>query len=145
MNTLMKLLFAVPVMIAALAIAAGAIDKPEVPDNLKTPAGEDLVLVGHATGGQIYVCQSSEQKWAWVLKAPEADLADESGKIVVHHSAGPTWKNVDGSEVTGKVAAKHDAPKPGAIPWLLLSAASHSGQGVMTRVTSFREFIQKVA
>ena len=34
--------------------------RPEVPDNLKAPAGEDVILVGHAKGVQIYVCQNSD-------------------------------------------------------------------------------------
>ena len=36
------------------------------------------------------------------------------------------------------MAAKQDAPKPGAIPWFLLTAASHMGQGVLNRVTSIQ-------
>jgi hypothetical protein len=115
-----------------------ASERPAVPDNLKVPAGEAVILVGHAKGVQIYVCQSSDQGSNWVLKAPEAELTDENGKTIVHHSAGPTWKHIDGSEVTGKVVAKHDAPKAGAIPWLLLSAASHSGHGIMDRVTTIQ-------
>jgi hypothetical protein len=96
-------------------------------------------LAAHATGVQIYVCQADAgQNPAWVLNAPEAELTDETGKKVVHHSAGPAWKHVDGSEVTGKVVAKQDAPKPGAIPWLLLSAASHTGEGILARVTTIQ-------
>jgi hypothetical protein len=115
--------------------------RPEVPDSLKPPAGEDVILSAHATGVQIYVCQAeTEQKSAWVLKAPEAELTDSDGRTIMHHSAGPTWKHVDGSEVTGKVIAKQDAPKPGAIPWLLLSAATHTGEGILARVT----FIQRI-
>jgi len=57
-----------------------------------------------------------------VFKAPDAELTDAAGKTIVHHSVGPNWKHVDGSEVTAKVAAKHDAPKADAIPWLLLTA-----------------------
>src|SRR5271169_1330005 len=113
--------------------------RPEVPDSLRAPAGEDVILSAHATGVQIYVCQAeTEQKSAWVLKAPEAELTDENGKTIVHHSAGPAWKHVDGSEVTGKVVAKQDAPKPGAIPWLLLSAATHTGEGILARVTTIQ-------
>jgi hypothetical protein len=113
--------------------------RPEVPDSLRAPAGEDVILSAHATGVQIYVCQAeSEQKSAWVLKAPEAELTDSSGKTIVHHSAGPAWKHVDGSEVTGKVIAKQDSPKPGAIPWLLLSAATHTGEGILARVTTIQ-------
>jgi hypothetical protein len=115
--------------------------RPEVPDSLKPSAGEDVILSAHATGVQIYVCQAeTEQKSAWVLKAPEAELTDSDGRTIMHHSAGPTWKHVDGSEVTGKVIAKQDAPKPGAIPWLLLSAATHTGEGILARVT----FIQRI-
>jgi hypothetical protein len=114
-------------------------ERPEVPDRLRAPAGEDVILSAHATGVQIYVCQAeAEQKSAWVLKAPEAELTDLAGKTIVHHSAGPAWKHVDGSEVTGKLIAKLDAPKPGAIPWLLLSAASHTGEGILARVTTIQ-------
>jgi hypothetical protein len=113
--------------------------RPEVPESLKAPAGEQVILAAHATGVQIYVCQAgAEQKFAWMLKAPEAELTDSTGKKIVHHSAGPTWKHVDGSELKGKVLAKQDAPKADAIPWLLLAAASHTGEGVLSRVTSIQ-------
>jgi len=116
--------------------------RPDVPESLKAPAGEEVVLAAHATGVQIYVCQvESEQKSAWVLKAPEAELTDAAGKTIVHHSAGPTWKHIDGSEVTGKVVARQDAPKAGAIPWLLLSAASHTGEGILARVTTIQRIL----
>jgi hypothetical protein len=36
------------------------------------------------------------------------------------------------------VIAKQDAPQPGAIPWLLLSAASHKGEGILARVTTIQ-------
>jgi uncharacterized protein DUF3455 len=113
--------------------------RPEVPESLRTPAGEQVILAAHATGVQVYVCQAgAEPKFGWVLKAPEAELIDSTGKTIVHHSAGPTWKHVDGSEVKGKVLAKQDAPKPEAIPWLLLAAASHTGEGILSRVTSIQ-------
>jgi hypothetical protein len=73
-----------------------------------------------------------------VLKAPEAELTDAAGRTVAFHSAGPTWKHVDGSAVMGKVVAKENAPKPDAIPWLLLAAAGHRGEGVFSRVTSIQ-------
>jgi hypothetical protein len=77
-----------------------------------------------------YTCAKprAEQKSTWVLKAPEAESTDATGKQIVHHFAGPAWKHIDGSEVTGKVVAQQDAPKPDAIPWLLLAAASHTGE-----------------
>jgi hypothetical protein len=118
--------------------------RPEVPESLRAPAGEEVILVAHAKGTQIYTCQAgAEQKFSWVFKAPEAHLMDATGKRIGHHFAGPTWKHEDGSEVKGKVVAKHDAPrveapKPGAIPWLLLSATSHGGEGIFSRVTSIQ-------
>jgi hypothetical protein len=118
--------------------------RPEVPESLKAPVGEEVILVAHARGTQIYVCRpGADQKYAWVLKAPEADLTDATGKKIGHHSAGPTWTHADGSEVKAKVIAKQDAPKveapnPQAIPWLLLTATSHSGEGIFSRVTSIQ-------
>jgi len=87
-----------------------------------------------------YTCAKprAEQKSTWVLKAPEAELTDATGKQIVHHFAGPTWKHIDGSEVRGKVVAQQDAPKPDAIPWLLLLAASHTGEGTLARITTIQ-------
>jgi len=134
-----KLFLAVGAMGAMFAAQGSGIPRPDVPDNLKAPAGEEVILVGHATGAQIYVCQAgTDPTFAWVFKAPEANLTDSSGQKIIHHFAGPTWKHIDGSEVVGRVAAKQDAPKPGAIPWLLLTATSHTGQGVLSRVTSIQ-------
>ena len=111
----------------------------EVPESLKAPADEEVILAAHATGVQIYVCQAgADQEFRWVFQAPEADLTDVTGKKIAHHFAGPTWKHRDGSEVQDKVVAKQDAPRPDAIPWLLLTAASHTGEGILSRVTSIQ-------
>jgi hypothetical protein len=131
---LLVLLFGVGV---GVGFGAGPAN-PEVPEDLKVPAGEKLVLMAHAKGVQIYVCQNADQRAAWTLKAPEAELAEEGGKTIIHHSAGPSWKHIDGSEITGKLVAKHDAPNGTAIPWLLLSAATHKGNGVLTKVTTIQ-------
>ena len=112
---------------------------PEVPDNLKAPAGEKLVLQVHATGSQIYVCQTSpDQKLSWIFKGPEAQLADANGKNLGTHYTGPTWKHIDGSEVVGKLVSRADAPEPGAIPWLLLTATDHKGTGMLSSVTTIQ-------
>jgi Protein of unknown function (DUF3455) len=136
----MNRIFRLAGVIGALFAAQGqGPARPEVPENLRAPAGEEVILMAQATGVQIYVCQvGTDKNFAWVLKAPEAELADATGKKIARHFAGPTWKHVDGSEVTGKVIAKQDAPKPDAIPWLLLAAASHTGEGIFSRVASIQ-------
>jgi hypothetical protein len=136
-NSYAAVAVALLVLLTGFGFAAGPAN-PDVPENLKVPAGEKLILKAHAKGVQIYVCQNAEQKLAWTLKAPEAELAEEGGKTIIHHSAGPSWKHVDGSEVTGKLVAKHDAPNGNAIPWLLLSAATHNGNGVLTKVSTIQ-------
>jgi hypothetical protein len=118
--------------------------RPEVPEKLAAPGTEEVILQAHASGSQIYVCQAgSDQKLAWVFKAPEAELFDAGGKSIGRHYAGPTWKHNDGSEVTGKMAARQDAPEPDAIPWLLLTATGHSGNGILTRVTTIQRIHTK--
>jgi hypothetical protein len=141
MNRLIQVVVAIGMLLGAQSQGPA---RPEVPKSLKAPAGEEVILMAHATGTQIYVCQlGADQKYGWVFKAPEAELTDAMGKKIVHHSAGPTWKHIDGSEVKAKVVAKEDepkveAPKPEAIQWLLLSATSHSGDGILSRVTSIQ-------
>ena len=76
-----------------------------------------------ATGVQIYACTEG----AWKLRAPEATLTDASGRIVVHHFAGPTWQAPDGSKVTGAMVTSSAAPDAGSVPWLILRAAGHDG------------------
>jgi Protein of unknown function (DUF3455) len=118
--------------------------RPEVPDKIKAPAGEDLVLMAHATGFQIYSCQlGTDGQPAWSFKAPEAELRDNTDRVVGRHYAGPSWKHTDGSEVTGKVAAKADSPDPDSIPWLLLTAANHAGTGVLAGVSTIQRIHTK--
>ena len=112
---------------------------PDVPDAIQVPTGEEVVLYAHATGSQIYTCQAAaDGKFGWTLKAPEAELHDRKDKVIGQHSAGPSWKLKDGSEVTGKAAAKVDALDPGSIPWLLVKVVSHSGNGQLTNVTTIQ-------
>jgi len=111
---------------------------PDVPDSIQAPAGEEVVLLAHATGSQIYTCQAADGKFSWTLKAPEAELHDRKDKVIGQHSAGPSWKLKDGSEVTGKAAAKVDALDPGSIPWLLVKVVSHAGNGLLTNVTTIQ-------
>jgi hypothetical protein len=109
---------------------------PQVPQAIKAPSGERIALKAHASGVQIYVCASgADGKPQWTLKAPDAELRDEKGKVIGHHYAGPTWKLNDGSEITGKAAAHAESPEPNSIPWLLVSVVSHAGNGTLAAVT----------
>lgn len=112
---------------------------PDVPDAIQAPAGEEVVLYAHATGSQIYTCQAAaDGKFSWTLKAPEAELHDRKDKVIGQHSAGPSWKLKDGSEVTGKAAAHVDALDPASIPWLLVKIVGHAGNGLLASVTSIQ-------
>jgi len=98
-----------------------------------------VILKAQAQGSQIYVCQpGTDGKAQWTLKAPEAALHDKKGAVIGSHYAGPTWKLKDGSEVTGKAAAKVNSPDAASIPWLLVAAVSHAGEGTLSRVTSIQ-------
>jgi uncharacterized protein DUF3455 len=132
---LLSILFSLGVFLPA---AGQSIPRPEVPDKIKAPVGEQVVLQVHASGAQIYSCQAADGKYAWTLKAPDAELRDEKGKVVGKHFAGPTWQHSDGSAVTGKAAAKIDSPDADAIPWLLVTATGHSGEGTLSHVSSIQ-------
>jgi hypothetical protein len=125
---------------SAVAMAA----TPQIPDAIKAPPGEKLVLKAHATGLQIYTCNMGADGIAqWKLKAPDADLHDKKGAVIGHHFAGPTWKHKDGSEVAGKASAHADSPDADSIAWLLVSATGHSGDGVFAKVSSIQRLNTK--
>jgi hypothetical protein len=128
----------------AIQASGQGVLRPNVPDKIKAPAGEEVVLQAHATGSQIYVCQpATDGKLAWALKAPDAELHDQQGVVIGRHYAGPTWKDNDGSEVAGKAVARLDSPDADSIPWLLVTATSHSGDGMLSRVTSIQRIQTK--
>jgi hypothetical protein len=109
------------------------------PAALAVPDGNRMAFRLNAMGVQIYTCNATATGgFAWTFVAPEADLTTRIGGIEVGlHYAGPTWELYDGSSVVGaKVAAATVATT--AVPWLLLSAKSHAGQGFMTPVTYIR-------
>ena len=117
---------------------------PTVPSNLQPPNDEEPFLETQASGVQIYECvpkSGQAGSYEWVFRAPEAALADRTGRSLGKHYAGPTWEGTDGSRVLGELRARDPGPDASAIPWLLLGAKSTFGNGVMTKTRS----IQRVA
>ena len=111
-----------------------------VPAALAPAADQDLAFVLRASGVQEYTCNGT----AWVFVAPDAQLyplhsCEADDDAVGHHYAGPTWEwYEDGSTVVGakKAGVSVDAT---AVPWLLLTAASHGpNDGRMTDITSIQ-------
>jgi hypothetical protein len=118
---------ATALQIATIAAAQAA------PADIAAPNGATLLLAAAAEGVQIYACESGAQGFAWVFKAPEAALFDGDGRQILSHFAGPSWKAEDGTTLVGEAVAKADAPKPGAIVWLLLKVKSREGSGPLAK------------
>lgn len=127
-------------LLLALSTLANAqsVPRPQTPVAIQAPADQQVLLMAHASGVQIYTChQSADGNFSWTLKAPDAELRDDQGAVIGHHYAGPAWKYKDGSEVTGKAAAHVDSPT-GSIPWLLANVVAHSGDGLFSNVTTIQ-------
>jgi hypothetical protein len=129
-------------LVAGFLFALSA-NAQQVPKELQPPANEQLLLQVHAQGDQIYSCKADGAQFVWTLKAPEAQLFDKSGKPFGKHFAGPSWEANDGSKVTGKAVANAPSPEADSIPWLLVAVASHSGEGVLSRVTTIQRINSK--
>ena len=138
---------------AALALAAvlpgtthaAVVSPPDVPTNIRVPAGHVPFLLGQATGTQNYTCQPSSTAstgYAWTLVAPSATLVNRKGKLIMYHFAGPTWRARDGSTVVG-ARVNGVAVSASAIPWLLLRAASTTSGPDGDRLTA-TTYIQRV-
>jgi len=117
-----------------------AICPPAAPSpSLVVPSGERLAFSFDAVGVQIYACAASGSGVGWVFQAPEATLLNPGGQTAGTHFAGPTWQANDGSQVVGARVASVTVD-PSAVPWLLLSAASHAGAGRMAKVSFIQRF-----
>jgi hypothetical protein len=114
---------------------------PVVPDTIKVPPTDTLSFAANGKGVQIYECRAKKDdatQYEWVLKAPEADLFDGRGKKIGRHYGGPTWESSDGSKVVGELKGSEPSTDANAIPWLLLGAKKHEGDGVFSRVNSIQ-------
>jgi hypothetical protein len=131
----MRLRF-VAFIVASLSSRAQTL--PAIPDDLKPPPNEKVSREARAAGDQVYTCDGSN----WVLRGPDAKLFDKAGKQIGSHFEGPTWEWSDGSRVIGKPIA-NATPDPDSIPWLLLTATDHLGQGVMQTVSSIQRLSTK--
>jgi hypothetical protein len=133
---------------AALFASAGiflspAVKAQQVPPQLHPPANEQLLLQVHAKGDQVYTCKEDIDRYAWMLKAPDAQLFDKDGKPFGKHYGGPSWEANDGSKIVGQASANAPSPDAASIPWLLVTVVSHSGEGVLARVTSIQRLNTK--
>ena len=143
-------LFAALALIVGLAGAVTAKGRhshaKEVPSDLMPPASAAFLFELGARGDQIYTCAPKPEDTAtfvWTFKAPQAELFNDRGEVVGSHFAGPTWLSQDGSSVKGAVVARADAPSKNAIPWLLLEATSHDGDGVFSTITHIQRLDTK--
>ena len=121
-----------------LPVAAG-----ELPDAIAA-RGETVIATVHAVGSQVYECKADPAvgTLAWQFREPIATLFI-SGKTVGRHYAGPKWELIDGSVVSGKVAARAPAASAIDIPLLKLDVASSRGDGRLSDVTTIQRINTK--
>ena len=111
----------------------------DIPDLLKVPDGNVLLLRAYGRGVQIYACPVSDT----TKPTPHAVLLignGDEGDLVAIHYKGPTWEAMDGSKVVGEIMASAPAPDKDAVAWLLLKATPQGGSGSFSQVT----FIQRL-
>jgi Protein of unknown function (DUF3455) len=124
------------ILLAASAGLSLSVSAQDIPQQLRPPANELLLIQVHAKGDQVYICKGDAAQFSWTLKAPDAQLFDEKGKSFGRHFAGPSWEANDGSRVVGKAVANSPSPDADSIPWLLVTILSHDGHGVLSLVTT---------
>jgi hypothetical protein len=108
-------------------------DIPDIPPELSVNCDR---IAYRGEGVQVYQCTQGR----WAFQSPRASLYDDDGNLAAEHFAGPTWQAADGSTVVGRKIAE-STPDDTAIPWLLLEAASNTGDGIFGTV----KYIQRLA
>ena len=121
----------------------------KLPVSIKTPNESKLTVHVYAKGVQVYVCvpdTTDTSRFVWLLKGPQANLYTDStfhqlvGKHYYNTAHQPTWESTDGSTVSGAKLQQANSPDGNSIPWLLLKAIGHTGNGTF----SSANFIQRI-
>ena len=138
----MKTILSIAAAAAVLSACASSpmmmkVDNASLPEAVRVPAGQKLMMATSATGEITYECRekkdmAGQHEWAFV--GPVATLYGGDKKTVGKYYAGPTWEAADGSKVTGKQVAIAPA-SPGSIPLQLVKAEPAMGAGAMTGVS----------
>jgi hypothetical protein len=102
--------------------------------HIKAPSDREAVLKLGARGAQVFRCEKRDGKAVWVFRQPDAELLDDSGKVVGRHGANFSFENADGSRLVATIAAYDDAPKPTDLRWLLMTTKSY-GKGAFDGIT----------
>lgn len=123
---------------ATVLLAATTLLAQQNSPSIDVPSGARLILAAKGEGFQIYSCTRSAQSEKWTLKAPDAKLLDDAGKVIGSHFAGPSWKLSNGGEVTGELVATHPSPDPGSVSWLLLRSKPGTATGTLANVAFIR-------
>lgn len=137
-----NMMFALPFV--ALSIAgcssmqsAPVVDQASLAESVRVPAGNAPALLLVGKGEITYECRAKADQpgqFSWAFVGPDAQLSEQSGKVVGRYYAGPTWESNDGSKVTGKQVAT--APGgAGNIPLQLVKAESQPGMAMLNGVT----------
>jgi hypothetical protein len=92
--------------LAMTQMANAAPAPPTGPASLAPPPGNEMFLVAHGKGVQIYKCQSGTNgTFSWAFVEPRATLTTDNGQVITH-TQGPTWTAVDGSTVKATATLK---------------------------------------
>ena len=126
-----------------LTAAHAAMAQTALPDTIKVPAGNKMVLETVGAGLITYECKDKKDGGGqeWVFVGPDAALNDRNGKAVGKYYGPPaTWESKDGSKITATQLAVSPNGS-GNIPLQLVKANPASGNGAMQGVT----YIQRLA
>jgi len=97
----------------------------------------DSVRQLYARGVHVYVSVPSKDgsgSRLWRLKGVEADLYDDTRRLVGRQTHEAAWEAADTSTVTGEVREQKPATSCGAVPWRLYEAQSSSSSGIFANV-----------
>lgn len=101
---------------------------------IKVPSDQEPVLKLASRGAQVFRCEKRDGQGVWIFRQPDAELLDDSGKVVGRHGANFSFEHADGSRLVATIAAYDDAPKPTDLRWLLMTTKSY-GKGAFDGVS----------
>lgn len=123
---------------AGVKTVAPQLAQLNIPEPIRVPNGQEVVLDAQGRGSLLYECQAIKRtpfQYSWLLQSPGLKLEDSRGQTVTYYPGTRSrWVHSDGSSVTSRERVEVAVSNQN-MPLMRAAAEASTGSGALTNVS----------